>query len=78
MEITGTLTITGTCRPETGGVNMAAQEIGAKKIGRVILLANAGVGQRGQADGVHNLGRAILQMRGMVLCPGKARPYFAN
>ena len=115
MEITGTLTITGTCRPETGGVNMAAQEIGAKKIGRVILLENGGVNQRvqacrpeargmdmtaqdigankigrvillenggasqrSQAAGVRKIGRVFLQMLGMVLCPGKARPYFAN
>ena len=78
MEKTGTLTITGTCRPETGGMNMTAQEIGAKKIGRVILLENGGVSQRGQAAGVRKIGRVFLQMLGMVLCPGKARPYFAN
>ena len=59
MEITGTLTITGTCRPETGGMNLAAQEIGAKKTGRVILLEVGGV-QSGQAAGVSKIGRVVL------------------
>ena len=66
------------CRPEAGGMDMTAQDIGANKIGRVILLENGGVSQRGQAAGVGKIGRVFLQMLGMVLCPGKARPYFAN
>ena len=102
-EIAGKLTLSGTCRPRTGGMDMTAQEngcvnqrlhccarpeacgthmiaqdIGANKIGRVILLENGCVGQRGQAAGVREIGRVFLQMLGMVLCPGKARPYFAN
>ena len=115
VEIAGTLTVSGTCRPEPRGMDMTAQEIGANKIGRVILLENGGVnqrvqacrpeargmdmtaqdigankigmvillesdgvGQRGQAAGVREIGRVFLQMLGMVLCPGRARPYFAN
>ena len=115
VEIAGTLTVSGTCSPEPGGMDMTAREIGANKIGRVILLENGGVnqggqacrpeprgmdmtvqdtgankigrvillqndgvGQRGQAAGVREIGRVFLQMLGMVLCPGKARPYFAN
>ena len=66
------------CRPEAGGMDMTAQDFGASKIGRVILLENGGVSQRGQAAGVGEIGRVFLQMLGMVLCPGKARPYFAN
>ena len=77
-EIAGKLTLSGTCRPRTGGMDMTAQEIGANQIGRVILLENDGVGQRGQAAGVRKIGRVFLQMLGMVLCPGRARPYFAN
>ena len=101
-EIAGKLTLSGTCRPRAGGMDMTAQEngcvnqrlqacrpeargmhmiaqdIGANKIGRVILLENGCVGQRGQAAGVREIGRVFLQMLGMVLCPGKARPYFAN
>ena len=115
VEIAGTLTVTCTCRPVAGGMDMTAQEIGANKIGRVILLENGGVnqggqtccpeargmdvavrdigankigmvillesdgvGQRGQAAGVREIGRVFLQMLGMVLCPGRPRPYFAK
>ena len=78
VEIAGTLTVSGTCSPEPGGMDMTAWEIGANKIGRVILLENGGVSQRGQAAGVRKIGRVFLQMLGMVLRPGKARPYFAN
>ena len=78
VDITGTLSMIGTRRPETGGMNITAPEVGANKIGRVLPLENGGVGQESQASGVRKTGRVFLLVLGMVLCPGKARPYYAN